>query len=120
MCSLKSCTRRDVRHEREPIGGAIGDRDPAATAFAHRDAKFMVFVSAGWKDSADNDRYRNEVRSRWEKVKPFTAGYYVNLNEGDQRATDDNYGRNLARLEAVKRQIDPGNLFRLNANVRPA
>ena len=102
------------------FGGAIGDRAPTATAFAHRDANFMVFVSGGWKDSADNDRYRSEVRSRWEKVRPFTSGYYVNLNEGDQRQTDDNYGPNLARLTELKRKYDPTNLFRLNANVRPA
>jgi len=102
------------------FGGAIGDRAPTATAFAHRDANFMVLLGAGWKDAADNERNRNELRSRWEKVKPFTAGYYVNLNEGDQRATDDNYGPNHARLATLKRQHDPANLFRLNANILPA
>jgi FAD/FMN-containing dehydrogenase len=102
------------------FGGAVGDRSPTDTAFTHREANFMVFVSAAWKDVADNDRNRSEVRARWDKVKPFTAGYYVNLNEGDQRQTDDNYGPNHARLAALKRQYDPTNLFRLNANVRPA
>jgi FAD binding domain/Berberine and berberine like len=102
------------------FGGAIGDRSPTATAFTHREANFMVYVSGGWKDAADNDHNRSEVRSRWDKVKPFTAGYYVNLNEGDQRQTDDNYGPNHARLAALKRQYDPANQFRLNANVRPA
>ncbi|HKE45775.1 MAG TPA: FAD-binding oxidoreductase [Steroidobacteraceae bacterium] len=102
------------------FGGAVGDRGPTDTAFTHREANFMVFVSAAWKDSADNDRNRSEVRARWDKLKPFTAGYYVNLNEGDQRQTDDNYGPNHARLAGLKRQYDPTNLFRLNANVRPA
>jgi hypothetical protein len=102
------------------FGGAIGDRSPTDTAFTHREANFMVFVSAAWKDAADNDRNRTEVRARWDKLKPFTAGYYVNLNEGDQRQTDDNYGPNHARLAALKRRYDPTNLFRLNANVRPA
>ena len=102
------------------FGGAIGDRAPTATAFTHREANFMVFVSGGWKDSVDNDRNRSEVRSRWDKVKPFTSGYYVNLNEGDQRQTDDNYGPNYARLAEIKHKYDPANLFRLNANVRPA
>jgi hypothetical protein len=51
---------------------------------------------------------------------PGWQGYYVNLNEGDQRATDDNYGPNHAWPAALKRQHDPPDLFRLNANIRPA
>ena len=33
--------------------------------------------------------------------------------------TDSNYGPNFARLTAVKKQFDPLNLFRLNANIKP-
>jgi len=54
------------------LGGAIRDREPTATAFAHREAEFIVLVSAAWKSAAENERYRDDVRTRWDKLKPFT------------------------------------------------
>jgi hypothetical protein len=48
------------------------------------------------------------------------TGYYTNLNEENQPATSSNYGVNFDRLLRVKQQYDPANLFRLNANIRPA
>jgi len=101
-------------------GGAIADVDPTATALAHRKEQFQILVSAGWPNAADNDRNRARVHAEWDKVKRFTSGFYVNLNDADQKAVDDNYGPNRSRLAALKKQYDPGNLFRLNANVRPA
>jgi hypothetical protein len=48
------------------------------------------------------------------------AGFYTNLNEDSERRTWGNYGANYRRLAEIKYRYDPGNLFRLNANVRPA
>lgn len=101
-------------------GGAIGDVAPTGSAIAHRSELFQLLVTAGWKDAADNERQRARVHAAWDKVNRFTNGFYVNLNSADQKNVDDNYGPNRARLAAVKRQYDPGNLFRLNANIRPA
>lgn len=101
-------------------GGAIADVDPSATVLAHRKETFQMLVDARWTDAADNERNRARVHSEWDKVKRFTSGFYVNLNDPDQKAIDDNYGPNRPRLAALKKQYDPGNLFRLNANVKPA
>lgn len=101
-------------------GGAVGDLAPADTAFPHRQAIGNLMMSGAWPDASDNDRNRATVRANWDKVARFTAGFYVNLNDADQKGTDDNYGSNYSRLAGLKKKYDPGNIFRLNANVRPA
>lgn len=52
-------------------------------------------------------------------IEPHMQGFYTNLHEDSERRTWGNYGENYPRLVAVKNRYDPGNLFRLNANVRP-
>jgi hypothetical protein len=101
-------------------GGAIAEVAPTATAIAHRSEQHQLVAHATWVDNADNDRNRALLHALWDKLKPHTTGFYVNLNEPDQKAVDDNYGPNHARLAAIKKRYDPGNLFRLNANIKPA
>jgi FAD/FMN-containing dehydrogenase len=104
----------------EHCGGAIGDVAPTATALAHRREQYQLLLGADWSDAADNEAHRTRVHTAWDKISHFTNGFYVNLNTADQKAVDDNYGPNRARLTALKKEYDPANLFRLNANIRPA
>lgn len=101
-------------------GGAYADVDVAATPIAHRKELFQVLVAAVWTDPADDARNRARTHTEWDKVSRFTNGFYVNLNAAEQKAVNDNYGANFARLEALKKRYDPANLFRLNANVAPS
>ena len=55
----------------------------------------------------------------WDQLRPFTAGFYANLTNADQKSIDDNFGPNRARLQHLKKQYDPMNLLRMNANIRP-
>jgi hypothetical protein len=101
-------------------GGAIADPAPTATAVAHRRELFQVGIEVGWKDAAENERNRAKVHAAWDRLSQFTDGFYVNLNVADQKAVDDNFGANRTRLALLKKRYDPGNLFRLNANIVPA
>jgi FAD/FMN-containing dehydrogenase len=62
------------------------------------------------------------VRDAWQAIRPFsTGGNYVNfqLAEDGPERTMDAYGPNYRRLQRVKAEYDPDNLFRVNRNVPP-
>jgi len=101
-------------------GGAVGDRSPTSTAFTHRDTEATIMISGWWMDRADAEQNVADIRSNWDLVNAHTKGFYVNLNEASEQKTHSNYGSNYARLATIKREYDPGNLFRLNANIEPA
>jgi hypothetical protein len=62
------------------------------------------------------------VRRAWAHVEPLTRGQYVNLANTDDRDSRVHaaYGDNYPRLATLKKRYDPSNLFRLNANIKPA
>ncbi len=102
-------------------GGAFGRVDPAATAFAHRHAQHGMYSVVAWKLDGDAAPHTRYIKDYWKTLEPFTLGRYTNsLGDEPQQAVSDNYGIALPRLRALKKQYDPGNLFRLNANVEPA
>jgi FAD/FMN-containing dehydrogenase len=80
-----------------------------------------MFINTTWPLEASGDPHIAYARAYWKTLEGYTNGYYTNevANE-PQRQLDENYQGNLARLRAVKTRYDPGNLFRLNANVLPA
>jgi FAD/FMN-containing dehydrogenase len=78
----------------------------------------LVFASA-WKDPAEDEAMIADTRALHTAIEPFMGGYYDNI-DFDRDAATGNYGPAYARLSKIKGQFDPGNLFRLNSNIRPA
>jgi FAD/FMN-containing dehydrogenase len=102
-------------------GGAIGRVPVDATAFPNRKSVYWMMISEIWTDRAQSEQRVSEVRAAWAKVEPHTEGFYVNaMSEELYKRVQENYGPNYPRLQALKKQYDPGNQFRLNANVTPA
>ncbi len=105
-----------------PINGACHRVGPDETAFAYRDATFAQVIVAAWNDQAlDADRI-GWVRGYHQALAPYLeAGGYVNfMSHDDDARVTDNYRGHYRRLAEIKRSYDPGNLFRLNQNIRPA
>jgi FAD/FMN-containing dehydrogenase len=106
----------------QPGGGAIGRVPNDATAFPQRDALGNLGIGVDWAVGDDPAAHIAWIREFWTRVEPFTQGFYANDGDPDaytQPAIAMNYRGNFDRLVAVKRQYDPGNLFRLNANIPP-
>ncbi len=104
----------------ESANGAVWDTRADATAFTHRNAMASLMILGQWDDRSQDDAGKARVRAAWDRVAPHTDGYYINLADPDPKTVDGNYGVNYSRLAALKRKYDPQNLFRLNANIKPA
>ncbi len=105
-----------------PLDGAVQRVSADATAFAHRDSRYVAVIVGMWPDPADNEANTRWVRDYWQAIHPHSEeGGYVNFMAGDdQGRIRANYGANYDRLAAVKATYDPHNLFHLNQNVTPA
>ncbi|HMA17834.1 MAG TPA: FAD-binding oxidoreductase [Thermoanaerobaculia bacterium] len=104
------------------LGGAAMRPTPESTAYAHRDARFVMNVHGRWDRAADDERGIRWARDFFKASAPFaTGGAYVNFmtaDEGDRIGAA--YGSNYHRLAEIKRKYDPSNLFSMNQNIVPA
>jgi len=104
------------------LGGAVNRVPAAATAYPHRDVEFIVNVHTRWSAPSDDERCIAWARGLFDALAPHaTGGVYVNfMPEDEAQRVQGAYGSNLARLAQLKAKYDPGNLFRMNQNIRPA
>jgi FAD/FMN-containing dehydrogenase len=102
-------------------GGAISRVKPEATAFWHRDTNHSIMMIGFWDDPAEAAAKMQWVKTGWKHVEPHTDGFYVNEIAHDDPANRvlATYGKNYERLLSLKKRFDPGNVFRMNANVAP-
>jgi FAD/FMN-containing dehydrogenase len=103
------------------ISGAANRVAPDATAYRHRDAKFVLNVHGRWEDPADDRKCIAWSRDFFQASAPFaSAGAYVNfMTEDEADRISAVYGGNYARLAEIKRKYDPENVFHSNQNIRP-
>jgi FAD/FMN-containing dehydrogenase len=103
------------------IAGAANRVPVNATAYGHRDVKFVLNVHGRWDTAADDEKGIAWARAFFKASAPFaSAGAYVNFmteEEGDRVAAA--YGTNYDRLVRIKQQYDPENFFHLNQNIKP-
>lgn len=105
-----------------PIDAAVHRVGRRETAFAWRDARWAAVFIGVSPDPAQRDQIATWCKDYWSALHPHSAGgAYVNfmMDEGQERV-QASYRDNHARLASIKAKFDPGNLFRVNQNIRPA
>ena len=105
-----------------PLGGAMSRVDPAATAFAHRDRRFIVNIGAMYTDTAQAAEHDAWATATAATLGAAGRGAYVAFlaNDGAARIREAYPGATFERLQRIKQHYDPTNLFRSNHNIPPA
>ena len=102
--------------------GGYASRVPAdATAYANRDARFVLNVHGRWERPEEDERCIAWAREFFAKSAPYASGsVYVNfLTQDESDRVQAAYGPNYRRLVEVKKKFDPDNFFRQNQNIAP-
>jgi FAD/FMN-containing dehydrogenase len=105
-----------------PIDGAAARVGAGETAWTQRDGGWVQVMVGVDPEPENRDLVTDWCVSYWEALHPYSAGGgYVNMmmEEGDDRVRTT-YGANYDRLAQVKAEYDPGNLFHVNQNIKPA
>ena len=106
-----------------PMGASVARVSQDATAFGHREARYLFHPLAMWTDPDADEANVGWARRTMAAAAPHTAaGTYLNA-DGDQTDADRvrfafgaaPYGR----LVGLKRTWDPDNVFHHNANIDP-
>jgi FAD/FMN-containing dehydrogenase len=105
-----------------PIDGAVHRVGRKDTPFDYRDAKWASVIVGVDPDPANRDRITAWCKNYWDALHPYSAGgAYVNfmMDEGQDRV-QATYREHYPKLAKIKQKFDPGNLFRVNQNIKPA
>lgn len=92
------------------VGGAVADVPEEATAYAHRSANFSVVALGG--DPARLD-------AAWSTIASHVQGMYLSFDSSlrPERIAEAFPPATLARLRAIKAEVDPDGVFRDNFSV---
>jgi FAD/FMN-containing dehydrogenase len=118
---LQTSTAAMAATQLRVLGGAMARVPDDATAFGHRQRRFMVTVAAVFEQLDEAEVHEAWVASLAKALDQGERGAFVSFmaNEEPERVREAYAGPNWDRLRHIKTQYDPTNLFRLNQNIPP-
>jgi hypothetical protein len=95
---------------------------PSATAFPHRAEQYDFLILSQWSGATDSARNIEWTTALFQAMQPHLekSVYVNNLGDEGPGRVKAAYGPNYPRLAALKRALDPDNLFRANQNIDPS
>jgi hypothetical protein len=119
------------------VGGQVNAVSPDATAWVHRDSAFVAQIQSFWPSSAADAANLGWLRDVYSGLFPDTGGYPVSNDQTDgcYVSTPDTdivdpqqnrsgvpwqtlyYGVNYPRLQRIKAEYDPLNVFRHSQSI---
>ena len=106
----------------EHFHGAVTRISPTATAVPHRSEGWNLLLPSIWPDPEDTPANVAWTQETFAALRPhFRGGRWLNYLADDQGedAIRGAYGPNYDRLVALKRRVDPENVFHHNHNIEP-
>ena len=105
-------------------GAQVNAVAPAATAFVHRDSDWLMTLALNWGAHDSRSIVQNNLEWQagfYEAMRNFSSGAYVNFPDPSLTTwQQDYYGTNLSRLESIKAQVDPLQVFHFPQSIPPA
>ena len=102
-------------------GGAMNQVPPKDTAFFWRNTKYYMEWNAAWTEESETQKNIEFVEKTRIQLQPFVTGSYVNVPDLNiKNYGQEYYGDNFARLQKVKAQYDPENVFNFVQSIPPA
>lgn len=103
-------------------GGAIEDVASDATAYVHRDCRFVPEIKSIWDLDKPGDTLRNvewayEFFERLSQAGNATGAYVNYIDPLQHDWARMYYGHNYERLLAIKKKVDPHNYFNFQQSV---
>jgi FAD/FMN-containing dehydrogenase len=102
------------------MGGAVGRVARMSTAVPNRAAGYLITQLACWDDPADQEASRQWLDTCADRLRRFAVGGpHVGLESSPASSVDTYGAERYLRLAALKRRLDPDNVFTGNQNVVP-
>jgi len=105
------------------VHGAAARVPQDATAFAHRDLRYLFLLNTNWDEPKEDVANIEWTRRLFDALRAFgPASAYVNYLsvEGGIRTRDAYSPDTMTRLGAMKARYDPDNVFHINQNILPS